>query len=524
MRWIFNTILIVFCLGLVFILVNTGDVKHDFITGFVFFDTNNIPVDCDQGTLQTLWGNVFDKLLTSGDYIAEPNSDLCGLYMRVSSSGRARGVIPNDQIWILKVEDGGEDIKAGHYIIPSTVGDFSEGAEDIDDIDDVFGILDANAIVRNPVVSTTIEASNIANGIFLFSTNSNDYLCNDPSACIYSSNEFVDQLVVSESIIVDKNKGKITYLLSSFASNIVFSGSIPNMSTEEDSVLVRAIDLDDYFSGTGISFDFNVDNRLSFAIDDQNRVNITPRLDFFGIVRLDISASDTVRSVVSNEFTIDVTPVNDPPKFNNMPNITWRENRRKKIRLDDYFSEVDGEALNYTFNDTNLDHIDISIDSDDSDVTFDPDANWTGTESVTFTARDESGLATESNEVFLTVREGTNLTNNAPIILSRNPIISLVNLKVGESKTFSITVRDIDNDTIDYIWTLNNVDQNNNNNQYLFSGSSEGNFVLKVVASDGFIDVDRSWNIVVTSISDINDSASPSPEQPRQRSLLGSAI
>jgi hypothetical protein len=104
--------------------------------------------------------------------------------------------------------------------------------------------------------------------------------------------------------------------------------------------------------------------------------------------------------IIENTSTFTIT--NRPPiLINPIPNQTWLENTIVSgIDLDDYFTDPDGDVLNYTH--SHVQNIQINI-SPTNVVTFIPMNCWYGNRTVVFHASDPYGASNESNIVYLTV-------------------------------------------------------------------------------------------------------------------------
>ena len=106
---------------------------------------------------------------------------------------------------------------------------------------------------------------------------------------------------------------------------------------------------------------------------------------------------------VSSEVDTNMTILNAAPNFiGTIPNQTWstNENLSNIFDLDDYFSDDNGDNL--TFYSTSITNIDVIINSTTNEVSFFPDAGFSGSRSLTFLASD-SIYNTSSNLVFLNV-------------------------------------------------------------------------------------------------------------------------
>ncbi len=117
-------------------------------------------------------------------------------------------------------------------------------------------------------------------------------------------------------------------------------------------------------------------------------------------------------SASNRTFSISQAP-NNPPSYNGgLTSLSWNMNSEKKnaFDLDNYFSDVDGDALSFGVSGNN--NIVVNIDASNL-VSFYPPSNWFGTEKVYFTASDGKANI-NSNQINLTVLKTTSVPINSP--------------------------------------------------------------------------------------------------------------
>ncbi len=101
-----------------------------------------------------------------------------------------------------------------------------------------------------------------------------------------------------------------------------------------------------------------------------------------------------------------------PVLASNIDPITWNEDTADtSLNLNTKFSDPDNPTLTFTFSPNPVSNINIQIVS--GAVTLTPDANFTDTRTVTFTAADNLGKSAQSNTVALTVSS----VNDKPILV-----------------------------------------------------------------------------------------------------------
>jgi hypothetical protein len=92
-----------------------------------------------------------------------------------------------------------------------------------------------------------------------------------------------------------------------------------------------------------------------------------------------------------------------PPVFNTpLANMSWLEDTaNSSLNLSAYFSDPDGDKLNYTS--TGHPNISVAVNNDTGIVTFTPNQNFHGTNTIVFYAWDRFGLNATSNNITLTI-------------------------------------------------------------------------------------------------------------------------
>jgi len=291
---------------------------------------------------------------------------------------------------------------------------------------------------------------------------------------------------------------------------------IPDLSGDEDTII--DINLANYFdTNVGASYNLSTNNSELFtlSVDSSNMGSITPPEDWNGVVTANIVSYYQSISNTSNDFMITIAAVDDAPKlYRDIPDLTW-SGPFEKINLDDHFREVDGEEM--TFIAKEVASIDVIFDTGDHDVKFRQDGGWTGSVTMIIYANDtadpelDPGLQTASNEFNLTVTsDGGGDDNVAPTISSKDPSTTGVSMGVGQSKTFSVTASDLNNDTLTYSWTVEDIAQNETSNSYTFTATSEGSFGIRVDVSDGVYTSSKSWVLTVTVESTTGDGTNAS--------------
>lgn len=92
--------------------------------------------------------------------------------------------------------------------------------------------------------------------------------------------------------------------------------------------------------------------------------------------------------------------VNSPPISLGIANQSWVMNSNLTLNLSEYFTDIDGDELNYT--NTSVANLSIFINQITKIVILTPDAGWNGTSYIRFIAND-SGNITYSNNITLEI-------------------------------------------------------------------------------------------------------------------------
>jgi len=142
------------------------------------------------------------------------------------------------------------------------------------------------------------------------------------------------------------------------------------------------------------------DGEINTTITQTNSsVLFVPYANYTGHQRIRFNVNDSVNKISGNMVDLYVLPVNDPPNTSTILNQSWWVNAENTLNLGSYFADIDGDELIYTS--AGEENITISISS--GVATFSQAVNWSGNETVNFTAVDGEGLNITSNDVPLEV-------------------------------------------------------------------------------------------------------------------------
>jgi len=161
-----------------------------------------------------------------------------------------------------------------------------------------------------------------------------------------------------------------------------------------------SIDLNNVFDdsdmpyGDELSFSYSGNINVQIEIID-GQVTLTPNSDWFGIEDIILIGIDDENESVSDEVTITVEPVNDPPEVDLPLSFTLYKDESLVVDFAAFVSDIEGDELSLTVNGNN----NIIIEITDLMVTFSVLNDWSGEETVTFTAFDGVVRAIASDEI-----------------------------------------------------------------------------------------------------------------------------
>jgi large repetitive protein len=162
--------------------------------------------------------------------------------------------------------------------------------------------------------------------------------------------------------------------------------------------LIEDITID--FVGTYPNIDIDI-------IDTQ--VTFTPDPDFNGTVNISFMIDDNAGGTASDAVDLIIAPVNDAPTITLPDSYTFDEDDSLQVDFAPFINDIDGDELFLSF----LNNVNIIVDIDEFNmVTFSATADYNGSETITFTVRDDRSRLTASDDVEIIV----NPVNDAPEI------------------------------------------------------------------------------------------------------------
>lgn len=255
---------------------------------------------------------------------------------------------------------------------------------------------------------------------------------------------------------------------------------IPDQTIDEGNTFAT-ITLNNYVSDADNSpsemkWTFSGNSDLSVKINSSNIATITiPNSNWNGSEQITFTATDPGGLSDSDAAQFTVNAVNDAPVVNAIPSQTITEgNQFRTLRLDSYVSDVDNAdaELSWTYN-GNTD-LSVQISPDRIATISTPSNTWNGSETITFSAKDPSGLSDSGTAKFT-----VSASNNAPVIST------IPNQTINEGETFAAIPLD------NYV---SDVDDADNTLVWSFTGNSALNVVIDANRIAQINPKDSEWN------------------------------
>ena len=176
--------------------------------------------------------------------------------------------------------------------------------------------------------------------------------------------------------------------------------------------------------------------------EDGGQANITiiSPLHYNGTESVEVTVFDGAvgRGDDSQIIEITVSPINDPPTVDDMPNVVTNEDTSVDIIL--LGDDVDGDALTYTIT-AQPANGDV-FNNGDGTVTYEPDPEYNGKDSFTYRASD-SLLSSGDATVTITINPG----NDSPVFDEKYPDFSF---DEDTDYVLSIAASDVDGDALTF--------------------------------------------------------------------------
>lgn len=232
-----------------------------------------------------------------------------------------------------------------------------------------------------------------------------------------------------------------------------------------------------------------------------NNWTYTPNANFFGndTFVLQGTIGDLSKSIT---ITLNVINNNNPPVTSNDA-FTMNKNNTYNVDLSNFTTDVETDDLTYTITSNPTNGVVSSFDSDTGTFTYTPNANFNGSDTISFKANDSLG---ESNTSTLNIT----VTNNNNIPNSSN---SSVTTDEDVASSGSLSANDLDGDSLTYAMTkspdngLFNLNISTGSYTYTPDANFNGTDTIKFRANDG---TDNSSEYTITfTVNAVNDLPVP---------------
>jgi hypothetical protein len=228
-------------------------------------------------------------------------------------------------------------------------------------------------------------------------------------------------------------------------------------------------------------------------------MTLAPQANWNGVETITVHVTDTVNTEITDDFIVTVTPVNDPPVLTGkaFENVMADEGNDYTTTqtVNTLFKDIDS-TLTYSL-DGGDNSLSITL-NDNLSVTFHPSQYWFGTEKYIIKASDGQYTATYNATVTY------NHVNHAPVISTSTPQTTSQTINEAQTVQFNVVASDVDTgDVLTYSWTSNSKDVGTNSSSYSFvtDYNSTGTYTIKVVVSDGKLEVSKTWTVKVKDVN-----------------------
>ncbi len=214
-----------------------------------------------------------------------------------------------------------------------------------------------------------------------------------------------------------------------------------------------SIQLDDYVNDADntddqLTWTYSGNSALSVSITDRVAVITAPSSEWSGSETITFRATDPAGLYSQDAAVFTVTSVNDAPLVSDIPDQTIAEGETfAAINLDNYVSDVDNPDAQITWTSSGSSQLSVSITNRVATISV-PNADWNGSETITFRAIDPGGFFAEDSASFTVTS-----VNDAPVVAD------IPNQTIAEGGSFATIaldeyVSDVDNADSDLVWTF----------------------------------------------------------------------
>jgi hypothetical protein len=269
-----------------------------------------------------------------------------------------------------------------------------------------------------------------------------------------------------------------------FTLEVVNTNDAPTITTADITTATEdtpySVDYDaDDIDPTNDKLGWTLDTEADFLFmeSDSGILSGTPGNTDVGNYSVTVSVSDRKGGTDSSTFNLSVGDVNDAPFIVTAPLDIFMDEDTvdTSINLYDWFGDVDTISLEFPF--SGNDKIDVLVDANGT-VALTPEANWSGSEAITFTADD--GEYQVSGSVNVTVEPVNDAPIDAKIETVMEPLEGGTRLKLhGEATDVDLPY----GDRLSYSWTASTVGELGSA-QDIEVTMSGGNYTITLTVTD----------------------------------------
>jgi hypothetical protein len=185
---------------------------------------------------------------------------------------------------------------------------------------------------------------------------------------------------------------------------------------------------------------------INVSVAQDGKVTLTPKQYWHGSETITFWANDGMFAPVFADAKVTVTHVNHQPYVKKALNITMKEDTPSAAAyMDYYFGDYDGDTLTYSMKSS--EELTVTVFQQNAYVVITPVLNYNGQQTLKLLATD--GEYDVSVDVPVTVQP----VDDTPAITEWLPGGNVICTE-GDELSFTLTARDFDGSTLDYIWLV----------------------------------------------------------------------
>ncbi len=259
---------------------------------------------------------------------------------------------------------------------------------------------------------------------------------------------------------------------------------IDDITLNEDTYLENFLNLNEYFYDSDSLIDYGSDFARHMSIEINNGiVSIYPLKDWYGIENIIFYATDDKEIAYSNEVTIIVEEVQEPPKIKELECLT-EINEDEDYSCEIIAEDIENDFLYYSIIEEN----NMSCFFEGNVIRYNPYPNYFGNAYCKLRVDDGK----DYDETILEVKVLP--VQDPPYIKLKNPD-SDPKILVGNDLKFSVDAIDIDGDDLSIKWFIESTEVGSGES-YLFK-QDLGIYSLKAIIEDGTHSKEALWNVFV---------------------------